>query len=209
MTIKDITLEFSRSERLNEIFFCDKCSRTVLDFTDKTGRELDEALKKSPGNVCGRFKKSQMSDRFLKYAAAAVVVTSMAMPAIAQESMKGDSATKADEKVKVEEDVFMGTIVDTGAEPIGGMKAFMKEIADKIIWPPGLNEKGRSFVEITIDTTGQIQNVRLLKGFHELAGREAVRVLSSLQIPFHPARQLGKAVRSRLVIPVLFDPAKR
>jgi protein TonB len=51
-----------------------------------------------------------------------------------------------------------------------------------------------------------MKDVRLIKGFNELADKEAVRVLSTLNYPFNPGRQRGKPVKTRLVIPITFDP---
>ena len=99
-------------------------------------------------------------------------------------------------------------IVETQAEPIGGYKKFFEAVANKMTWPTGLNEKGRSFVEFSIDTAGQIMDVKLVKGFNVLADKDAVRVLSTLNYPFNPGRkevillrQAGDAHR--------FDPNSR
>ena len=64
--------------------FCMACQKTVVDFTDKTDRELGLFFKKKTEAVCGRFNTSQLDKvlavppqplPFLKYAAA------MALPA--------------------------------------------------------------------------------------------------------------------------------
>jgi len=209
--IKNVTIEFNCPEKLNDNLFCDKCSRSIVDFTSKTDIELIDEIKKYNGTVCGLFKKSQLSAQFLKYAAATFIATSLTIPAIGQEVIKGDSLLKACEKIETEkeEEVFLGMIVETQAEPIGGYKKFFEAIADKMNYPAGLNEKGKSFVEFSIDSVGQMKDVKLVKGFNELADKEAVRVLSTLNYPFNPGRQRGKTVRTRLVIPIMFDPTSR
>ena len=53
--------------------FCGSCQHNVVDFTKATRMELDDALK-SGNRVCGRFTRSQMGDKFLKYAASSVVI---------------------------------------------------------------------------------------------------------------------------------------
>jgi len=206
--IKNITIEFHCRESLDDKLFCDKCSHRVIDFTNKTDNELRKEIEKSNRPVCGLFKKSQLSNQFLKYAAATFIATSLTVPSIGQEIIKGDSLLKACEKIETEaeDEVFLGVIVETQAEPIGGYKKFFEAIANKMIWPTGLNEKGKAFVEFSIDSAGQMMGVKLLKSFNELADKEAVRVLSTLNYPFKPGRQRGKPVKTRLVIPIAFDP---
>jgi hypothetical protein len=206
--IKDVTIEFNCPETLDNKLHCDRCSHAVIDFTNKTDKELREEIKKSKEPVCGLFKKSQLSDQFLKYAAATFIATSLTIPTLGQEVIKGDSLLKACEKIETEneEEVFLGIIVETQAEPIGGYKIFFEAITSKMNYPTGLKEKGKSFVEFTIDSVGQMKDVSLIKGFNELADKEAVRVLSTLNYPFNPGRQRGKPVKTRLVIPITFDP---
>jgi hypothetical protein len=62
--IKDVTIEFNCPETLDSKLHCDRCSHAVIDFTNKTDKELIEEIKKSKGPVCGLFKKSQLSSYF-------------------------------------------------------------------------------------------------------------------------------------------------
>lgn len=205
--IKNVTIEFNCPETLDKNFYCHKCSHEVIDFTNKSDNELTNELTKANGPVCGLFKKSQLSNQFLKYAAATFVATSLTIPALGQE-INGDSLLKVCEKIEAgnEEEVFLGMIVETQAEPVGGYKKFFELIMDEMKFPAGLTEKGRSYVEFTIDTVGQMRDVKLVKGFNEVADKEAVRILSTLSYPFSPGRQRGKPINSRLVIPITFDP---
>ena len=100
--IKNITIEFHCLESLDDALFCDKCSHRVIDFTNKTDQELRKEIEKSNRTVCGLFKKSQLSSQFLKYAAATFIATSLTIPAIGQEVIKGDSLLKACEKIETE-----------------------------------------------------------------------------------------------------------
>ena len=81
--IKNIELTFSCPEKwanmsdVGDNKYCRKCRHLVLDFTKLTQEELNDAARKSPGQLCGRFKSSQMSPRFLKYAAASAMAASI------------------------------------------------------------------------------------------------------------------------------------
>lgn len=208
--IKNISLAFACRETLNKGLFCNKCSHRVIDFKDKTHRDLQQHLETSDRRVCGIFKKSQLSEQFLRYAAATFVATSMTFPGNGQD-LKEDSSFQACEKIETqdEEEFFLGVIVDIPAEPIGGYKNFFDAIRANIKVPPSLNEAGKTFLEFTVTTDGQVRNVKVIKGFNSLADREAARVLSTLNIPFAPGRQRGKPVEAKLVIPIAFDPGKR
>lgn len=58
--------------------FCASCKHNVIDFTKANNDQLREALQTS-SRVCGRFKRSQMSDTFLKYAASVVLASSVSI----------------------------------------------------------------------------------------------------------------------------------
>jgi TonB family protein len=208
--INNVTLKFSCTEKLGDNLFCDKCSHNVVDFTTKTTEELQEQINKSLEPVCGIFKKSQLSDQFLKYAAATFIATSLTIPTLGQEVIPGDSLLKACEKVETEgeEEIFFGVIIETQAEPVGGFKQFFEAIASKMKYPKGLTEKGKIFVEFTVDSLGRMRDVKLIRGYNNLADAEAVRVLASLDYPFTPGRQRGMPTKTRLVIPISFDPDK-
>lgn len=66
----------SMENRSNERF-CKSCNRGVKDFRNATQEDLEHELSQSNGRVCGRFKKSQMSSTFLKYAATTALLTTL------------------------------------------------------------------------------------------------------------------------------------
>ena len=77
--IKNVRLSFcckedwSRFKNIDErTRFCQSCKHRVVDFTNATQSDFDQAMN-SGEKVCGRFKRSQMSEAFLKLAAASVV----------------------------------------------------------------------------------------------------------------------------------------
>jgi hypothetical protein len=208
---RKVTIEFNCVENMDAKLFCEKCSHNVIDFRNKTSRELNEEIKRSQVPVCGIFKKSQLSDQFLKYAAATFIATSLTMPTFAQEVIKGESLLTAFDKMNAadEEHVFLGIVIETQAEPVGGYKKFLESIESVLNYPSGLSLKGRTFVEFTVDTLGKMKDVKVVKGFNDLADTEAVRALTALNYPFTPGKQRGKPVKTRLIFPIVFDPEKK
>jgi hypothetical protein len=55
--------------------FCSQCNLEVTDFTNATKEQFIEKLKTSSGQVCGRFKPSQMNANYLNRIAATLALT--------------------------------------------------------------------------------------------------------------------------------------
>ncbi len=79
--ITNVTLKFPRTEDWNKMDtssgerICSRCQHKVIDFTDMSDEEYQLHFKNEQ-QVCGRFKKSQLSSEFLKYAAATLIAAS-------------------------------------------------------------------------------------------------------------------------------------
>ena len=139
--IRHINLEFSCPESIDSMdatqreFNCSKCSREVIDFSGKSGTELQQIISKSPGSVCGIFKRSQMSQSFLKYAAATILATASTSVAKGQETINSEHLEIVIDSLgeEEEEELFIGTIMETQAEPIGGFQKFMDMISKSSI----------------------------------------------------------------------------
>ena len=90
---------------------------------------------------------------------------------------------------------------------VGDIPAVIAYIQQRVVqWPKGtgrVDAEGRVFVSFTVDTTGQVRDVRILKGLHPLLDAEALRVVQALP-SFTPGRQNGKPVNVSLVVPITF-----
>ena len=63
---------------------------------------------------------------------------------------------------------------------------------------------GRVFVEFIVEKDGSITNVRTLKGIGAGCDEEAVRVVG-MAPKWNPGKQRGKAVRQKMVLPIIFS----
>jgi periplasmic protein TonB len=110
-------------------------------------------------------------------------------------------------EVEEEEDIDqIFTIVEEIAEPIGGKTAFYKYITENMKYPAlarRMNVSGRVFCEFVVNRDGSIQDVKVVRGIGAGCDEEAVRVLQGAP-PWKPAKQRGKAVRSRFHMPLTF-----
>lgn len=212
--IKNINLEFNCPENRNTLeqtengYNCDKCSKNVIDFTNKSNDELQYMISESIEPVCGVFKRSQLSQKFMKYAAATFIATATSLSANGQDIVVKDSVEQACDHLEEEHeeiDEFFGAIIETQAEPTGGYKKFFEALSDSIKYPKGLTEKGKVFVQFTVDTLGQMSDFKIVRGYNELAEQATLDAMANLKFPFKPGEQRGIPVKTRLVIPIAFD----
>lgn len=109
-------------------------------------------------------------------------------------------------KEEEEESDEIFNIVEQTAEPIGGTAAFYKYLSENIEYPAlakKMSITGRVFCEFVVNRDGTIQDVKIAKGIGAGCDEEAIRVLKGAPA-WRPAKQRGKAVRSRVFLPIVF-----
>jgi len=115
------------------------------------------------------------------------------------------------EGLEEEETETIFTIVESPAEPIGGMQAFYKYVGDKIKYPAQARRmaiEGKVFVEFVVNKDGSLTDFKVVKGIGAGCDEEAVRVL--LTAPkWKAGKQRGNPVRQRMVLPIYFVLADR
>lgn len=89
----------------------------------------------------------------------------------------------------------------------GGMPAMGRFLASTIRYPveaARAKVQGRVFVSFIVDTEGNVDKVKVLKGVGSGADEEAVRVVKATSGKWIPAEQRGKKVRVRYNLPINF-----
>ena len=82
----------------------------------------------------------------------------------------------------------------------------MKYIARNTKYPPIAKENnitGRVFVSFVVDKSGNVTEVKVLRGVDKYLDKEALRVVSSLP-KFTPGKQRGKAVKVQYNVPISY-----
>lgn len=90
--------------------------------------------------------------------------------------------------------------------PEGGEAGIGKFVASKMVYPAAAKEKhlqGTAYVQFIVEKDGQVSNVQVIRGTHELLNEEAVRVVRSMP-KWEPAWQNSKLVRVQYILPVRF-----
>lgn len=81
-SIKKINLEFNCPKGLRSITqregfnHCESCKKKLADFTSMTIEDIKDEIARSTTTPCGKFRRSQLSNKFMMYAAATVMATS-------------------------------------------------------------------------------------------------------------------------------------
>lgn len=98
------------------------------------------------------------------------------------------------------------TIVEEAAEFPGGRTAMNEYFMKNLRYPQEALDKGiqgKCYVEFIIDTDGKISDAKIKKSIAPELDAEALRLVEEMP-PFIPARDKGKAVKSRFILPVTF-----
>jgi len=97
-------------------------------------------------------------------------------------------------------------VVETQPSPPGGMSAWNKYLSDNLKYPTQarrMGVEGSVIVVFVVNTDGSIQDVEVLRGIGGGCDEEAVRVVSGAP-KWEPGKQRGRAVRTRMRLPIRF-----
>ncbi|NJN42996.1 MAG: energy transducer TonB [Flammeovirgaceae bacterium] len=111
--------------------------------------------------------------------------------------------------IKEEEVEEIFVVVEQPATPKDGLDGFYGYVGKELHYPAQarrMNIEGRVFIEFVINKDGTLTDVKVIKGIGAGCDEEAVRVLENAP-PWNPAKQRGKTVRQRMVIPIIFKIA--
>ncbi len=118
------------------------------------------------------------------------------------------TAGPVEEEHEKADEIFI--VVEESAVPKGGMTAFYQMASENLRYPAQarrMNVEGKVFVEFVVDKEGKITNVVLVKGIGAGCDEEAIRILK-LSPDWQPAKQRGKPVKQRIVLPIFFKLAQ-
>jgi protein TonB len=101
-------------------------------------------------------------------------------------------------------------VVEETAAPLGGLSAFYEFVKSNMKYPAPakrMDIEGRVFVQFIVEKDGSITDVQTVKGIGGGCDEEAVRVVQSSP-KWKPAKQRGRPVRQRMVLPITFILSK-
>lgn len=98
------------------------------------------------------------------------------------------------------------TALEEVAEPEKGIVSFYKFVGNTMRYPADARRKGiegKVFVQFIVNRDGSLSNVKSIRAPHAILADEAVRVVK-IAPKWKPGKQRGKAVRQKMVIPLIF-----
>ena len=97
-------------------------------------------------------------------------------------------------------------IVEENASFPGGKKAYAKYLKKNLRYPRQARRmgiEGKVYVQFIINRDGSLVDVHVVKGIGAGCDEEALRVIKNSP-KWNPGKQRGRAVRQRMVIPIVF-----
>lgn len=90
--------------------------------------------------------------------------------------------------------------ISVNAEGKDGIMGFYKYVGKKMVVPENIG-KGKIVTQFTISVTGEISNLKVIRGLRDDADREAIRVISNYK-DFIPAKLRGINIKSNYTFPI-------
>jgi periplasmic protein TonB len=165
-------------------------------YTKRIIEDLPKQLKKVDPNKIEEVKDEPVKDEYVE-----------------DELVKTTDANTGDYKMEtlVElpvEPVVVDTFifVERMPEPEGGLEHFYKMLRKNLKYPAKARRngtRGKVFVEFTVSKTGEVGNLKLIKGIGDNCDEEAMRVIALSK--WQPGKQRGVPVNVRLVQQIHFE----
>jgi periplasmic protein TonB len=117
-------------------------------------------------------------------------------------------ANKLKSNTRSQADVANGvfTIVDNGAEPVGGFDEYLKYIKANLKYPQ-TDVEGKVYVQFIVEKDGSLNELKVVKGIEGGCDKEAMRVIAASP-KWTPGSHEGNPIRQRIVIPIAFSLGK-
>ena len=123
--IKGVCLSFVCQENWNsfrgndQARFCDKCKKSVLDFTGASRQDLEKKMAESTQSICGRFSYKQMNPTFARSTTAAIAIASV-LSACQPETIEPTLYPSIEgSEIIIEEEIFlMGEVMQVPSDTV-------------------------------------------------------------------------------------------
>lgn len=93
----------------------------------------------------------------------------------------------------------------------GGQEALMNYLIENVVYPKQAIDsllEDRVYISFCVRVTGQLTDIKIVKGKHKVLNDEALRVISSMP-NWEPAKSRGKNVCFAYTIPINFELDKK
>ncbi|MCF0071425.1 TonB family protein [Dyadobacter sp. CY261] len=143
-------------------------------------------------------------------AAATMIGTSALFVAGCESQVSKENDVVKTELQKEDNNGRIFNAVEVQPEYPGGNQEMFKFLGRNIKYPRAASDadvQGKVFVSFVVTTTGEIENVTVLKGIGSGCDEEAARVVSKFP-KWTPGKQSGKVVNTKFIVPINFQLAE-
>ena len=122
-----------------------------------------------------------------------------------------DVSDKIEDPIIYEEEeepevTYFPGVIEKDPIPVGGMEAFNKFLKKNLKYPnqaKRMNVHGKVFVQFVVSKTGELTDIKVIKGIGMGCDEEALRVIKD-HPKWEPGEQRGRPVNVRMVVPIFF-----
>lgn len=167
--------------------FCSKCSKKIVDFSNKTKSDFEKELLKSNGEICGKFaihqtayKKSNLLSKAFSGLLLTLGINLFTNEIKAQTAPDTNSTNHSTSDPS--ENYLLGVVISpTPIFKDGGSEGMKKFIQENIKSPKNLRSDGMVYVSFTVDKHGNVKDAIIKKGLSKEADAEALRVVNLMK----------------------------
>ncbi len=169
---------------------------------------LDSEIRNKNGQITTIKQPLPLPDGVSNYAVGGGVKKSLLYSGRLVKEKKYDMAIQvSEEAIETEDDISYSPAIEVKPEYKGGdndLKAFFKK---NLIFPESLKKagiKGFVFVQFIVDKYGNVKEIKVIKGLHPDADREAIRLIKLTNGKWNPGTRNGNAIEMQMIIPIKF-----
>ena len=169
---------------------------------------LDSEIRNKNGQITTIKQPLPLPDGVSNYAVGGVAKKSFVYSGGSVKEKRYDMAIQVSaEAMEVEDEMIYAPVVEVKPEYKGGdneLKAFFKK---NLIFPESLKKagiKGFVFVQFIVDKYGNVKEIKVIKGLHPDADREAIRLIKLTNGKWNPGTRNGNTAEMQMIIPVKF-----
>lgn len=195
--------------------FCNVCQKIVYDFTDKSQKDYEIALRQHGGQMCGRFTKQQLTPSRVFRDVPSVNFAKVAALAALSFGITEANAQNLDsipvppppthQQVSDDKEIIFGMVFELNPEFIGGYRAMFEFLKENLKYPKNARDcEGTVYVGFVVKTDGSLTDVNVKRGLHPDIDDEALRVVKMMSGKWNPGMRSGKPICVAYTIPIKF-----
>jgi TonB family protein len=218
--IQNVSLSFTCTQNWDSMTvcgngrFCTVCQKIVYDFTDKSQKDYEIALRQHNGKMCGRFQAHQTKSHSMWTRAAALAALSFTAACGNAQTVDsllpspppliGEIERPIEQKDK-DNQVFL--MPEQSPAFLGGQNGIVTFIKNNLQYPKIAKEnqiQGTVYISFIVETDGSLTNIAVKRGIGGGCNEEAVRLVNLMLGQWKVGKQNGKPVRVAYMMPIKF-----